>query len=163
MIGKRPVGRGKPFLFLVIVGAIGVGPAPEQTLYWSVSNKELKPRVMQLVNNIRELTYAYKRQDGELLATLDRTQRAETTASERKRIREQWIRESDRLHGRLMREYKEKYWAQTILFRNELYRRLPRSFRQSQLAGIYQYPTNLLGVEAIADHLELLAKSLPER
>ncbi len=62
-----------------------------------------------------------------------------------------------------MREYKEKYWAQTILFRNELYRRLPRSFRQSQLAGIYQYPTNLLGVEAIADHLELLAKSLPER
>jgi len=30
------------------------------------------------------------------------------------------------------------------------------------LSGIYQYPTNVLGVEAIADNLELLAKSLPD-
>jgi hypothetical protein len=34
--------------------------------------------------------------------------------------------------------------------------------QQPQLAGLYQYPTNLLGVEAIADNLELLAKSLPD-
>jgi hypothetical protein len=31
------------------------------------------------------------------------------------------------------------------------------------MAAIYQHPTNMLGVEAIADHLELLAKSLPEK
>ena len=87
---------------------------------------------------------------------------AVSTKSEQKRVREQWVKESDVTHDSFMRQYKEKYWADAILVRNELYRRLPKNFQQPQLSGLYQYPTNLLGVEAVADNLELLAKSLPD-
>jgi len=61
-----------------------------------------------------------------------------------------------------MRSYKENYWAETILLRNELYRRLPEQQNQKNLAPIYQNPTNVLGIQVIADHLELIAKSLPD-
>jgi hypothetical protein len=114
-----------------------------------------------LVNNIRELVYAHRKQDRELLAVFDKRNSADTTINERKRVREQWIRESDTAHDSFLRQYKEKYWADAILLRNEIQRRLPKNLRQPQLSGIYQYPTNHLGVEAIADNLELLAKSLP--
>jgi hypothetical protein len=139
-----------------------IGAAPEQTIYSNTSNKELKPRVMRLVKNIRDMVYTYKKQDGELLIQFDKKDRVDATKDERKKVREQWIRDSDTAHNSFMRQYKEKYWADAILFRNELLRRLPKNMRQPQLSAIYQYPTNVLGVEAIADNLELLAKSLPE-
>ena len=96
------------------------------------------------------------------MAAFDKRDRGDATKNERKRDRDEWIRESDTAHDSLMRRYKEKYWADAILLRNELYRRLPKNLQQPQLSGLYQYPTNLLGVEAVADNLELLAKSLPD-
>ena len=117
---------------------------------------------MRLVNDIRQLVYAYKKKDGELLAASDKRDRVDATKEEKKKIRDQWIKESDAAHDASMRQYKEKYWADAILLRNELLRRLPKNLNQPQLAGIYQYPTNVLGVDAIADNLELLAKSLPD-
>ena len=135
---------------------------PEKTAHSSITNKELKARVSTLVKDVRAIAYAHKNKDLELLAAFDKSSRAELPASERRRLKEQWVRESDKTHELFMREYKEKYWADAILFRNELHRRLPKSLRQPQLSGIYQHPTNMLGVEAIADNLELLAKSLPD-
>jgi hypothetical protein len=158
----RSVGKLKPLFFLVVAGFVMTGASAERTVYSNASNKELKPRAMQLVKNIRELVYGYKKQDGELLAVFDKRDRADMAKNERKRVRDQWIKESGAGHDSFMRQYKEKYWADAILLRNELLRRLPKNLRQPQLSGIYQYPTNLLGVEAIADNLELLAKSLPD-
>jgi hypothetical protein len=149
-------------LIVIFVGVISIGATAERTTYSNTSNKDLKPRVMLVVKSIRELVYAYKNQDSELLATFDKKDRAEVPNSEKRRVREQWIKESDVAHESFMRRYKEKYWADAILLRNEVLRRLPKNYRQPQLSGIYQYPTNLLGVEAIADNLELLAKSLPD-
>ena len=60
-----------------------------------------------------------------------------------------------------MRSYKENYWADAILLRNELYR-TTQKVNQTNLSPIYQNPTNVLGVQVIADHLELIAKSLPD-
>ena len=117
---------------------------------------------MRLVKDIRELVYAHKQQDDELLATVDKRDRADATKEERKRQRDEWVRKSNATHDSFMRQYKEKYWADAILLRNELYRRLPKNLQQPQLSGLYQYPTNPLGVEAVADNLELLAKSLPD-
>jgi hypothetical protein len=156
------LGKRKPYLFLIVVGIIITGATPERTIYSETPNKELKARVSRLVKDIRELVYAHKNKDRELLAVFDKKNKPESRMDERKTLREQWIRESDATHDSFMREYKEKYWADAILLRNELYRRLPKNVRQPQLSSIYQYPTNLLGVEAIADNLELLAKSLPD-
>lgn len=151
----------KHYLFLV-VGVFMIAATPERTIYSNTSNKELNVRVTRLVRNIRELVYAHRKQDGDLLAVFDKRNSVDTTINDRKRVREHWIRESDAAHDSYMREYKEKYWGDAILLRNELHRRLPAKLRQRQLSGTYQYPTNLLGVEAIVDNLELLAKSLPD-
>jgi hypothetical protein len=156
------LGKRKPYLFFMFAGVIMIGATPERTIYSNTPNKELKARVSRLAKDIRELVYAHKNKDRQLLAVFDKNNRPEIPLDERKRLKEQWIRESDTAHDSFTREYKEKYWADAILLRNELHRRLPKNLRQPQLSSIYQYPTNLLGVEAIADNLELLAKSLPE-
>ena len=155
-------GKQRSCLLILIAGLIVISATAGQTVYSNNSNKELKPRVMRLVKDIRELIYAHKKQDDDLLTTVDKTDRADATKDERKRLRDEWVRKSNATHDLFMRQYKEKYWADAILLRNELYRRLPKNLQQPQLSGIYQYPTNLLGVEAIADNLELLAKSLPD-
>ena len=147
---------------LVVIAGLSISATSERTAYTNTSNKELKPQVIRLVNDIRQLVYAYKKKDGELLATSDKRDRDDISKEERKRAREQWIKESDASHDAVMRQYKEKYWADAILLRNELLRRLPKNVRQPQLTAVYQYPTNVLGVEVIADNLELLAKSLPD-
>lgn len=152
----------RSWLLILIAGLITISATPAQTVFSNTSNKELKPRVMRLVKDIRELVYAHKQQDDELLASVDKRDRADSTKEERKRQRDEWVRKSNATHDSFMRQYKEKYWADAILYRNELLRRLPKTFQQPQLSGLYQYPTNLLGVEAVADNLELLAKSLPE-
>jgi hypothetical protein len=152
----------KKLYFVLAAAWLLTGATTERTVYTNTSNKELKPRVIRLVNDIRQLVYAYKKKDGELLAESGKRDRADASEEERKKLRDQWIKESDAAHDSTMRQYKEKYWADAILLRNELLRRLPKSMRQAQLSGIYQYPTNMLGVEAIADNLELLAKSLPD-
>ena len=92
----------------------------------------------------------------------DKKNQPEIRIDERKTMREQWIKESDALHDSSMRTYRDNYWAEAILLRNELYRGLPKKLNQTDLSPIYQNPTNVLGVQVIADHLELIAKSLPD-
>jgi len=158
---RNQSGRRERCLSVLVAGLVLIGAAPERTIYSNTANKELKPRVLHLVNNIRDMVYTYKKQDSELLLAFDKKDGG-AVKNEQRKVREQWIRESDAAHDSFMRQYKEKYWADAILLRNELLRRLPKNLRQPQLSGIYQYPTNVLGVEAIADNLELLAKSLPD-
>ena len=51
-----------------------------------------------------------------------------------------------------MRNYRDSYWAEAILLRNEIQKRLPKKPQQTNLSPIYQNPTNLLGIRVIADH-----------
>ena len=140
----------------------GSAPAPDKTVYSNTSNKELKQKVLLVVKNIRNLVDSYSKKDRELMAEYDKKNKPEIRIDERKAMREQWLKESDALHDSAMRSYKENYWADAILLRNELYRRLPKKLNQKDLAPIYQNPTNVLGIQLIADHLELIAKSLPD-
>jgi hypothetical protein len=96
------------------------------------------------------------------MADYDKKNRPEYRLDERKAMREQWVRQSDSVHDATMRRYKETYWADAILLLDELYRRLPQRMRQKDILPIYQHPTNVLGVETIANHLELMAKALPD-
>ena len=86
----------------------------------------------------------------------------EYRVNERKAMREQWIRQTDAAHDATMRRYRDSYWSDAILLLDELYRRVPQRMRQKDILPIYQHPTNVLGVETIANHLELLAKALPD-
>jgi hypothetical protein len=140
----------------------GSAPAPDKTVYSNTSNKELKQKTLVLVKNIRELVDSYNKKDRALMAEYDKKNQPEIRIDERKAMREQWLKESDAVHDSAMHSYKENYWAEAILLRNELYRRLPKKPNQKDLAPIYQNPTNVLGIQVIADHLELISKSLPD-
>jgi hypothetical protein len=162
---KRAVTRCNYFLLLIVFlagGACDSAPAPDKTIYSNTSNKELKQKALLVVKSIRELVNSYNTKDRELRAEYDKKDKPKLSMEERKAMRDQWLKESDAVHDAVMRSYKENYWAETILLRNELYRRLPTQQNQKNLAPIYQNPTNVLGIQVIADHLELIAKSLPD-
>lgn len=153
----------KHFLWLVVsIAALTLGAASERTIYSNTSNKELKQKTLQLVKNVKELVYSYNKKDRQLMSDYDEKNKPEIRIDERKAMRQQWLTESDSVHDSFLRQYKDKYWADAILLRNELYRRLPKRVHQPSLAAIYQHPTNILGVEVIANHLELISKSLPD-
>lgn len=162
---KRVVTRPNYRLVLIVllVGiSCGAAPAPAQTLYANTSNKELKQKALQVVKSIRELVDSYNKKDRELLAAYGKKDKPKLSTEARKAMRDQWLQASDAVHEAALRSYKEQYWADAILLRNELYRRLPNQPHQKDVAMIYQFPTNVLGIGLIADHLELIAKSLPD-
>ena len=153
----------------LILGAVfascGAAPALDKTIYSNTSNKELKQKALRLVKSIRDLVDSYNKKDRELMAEYDKKNKPEIRIDERRVMREQWLRESDAVHDSSMRYYRDNYWSDAILLRNELYRRplrLPKKLNQTNLAPIYQNPTNVLGIQVIADHLELISKSLPD-
>jgi hypothetical protein len=150
-------------LTIFVVGiSCGAAPEPDKTLYSKTSNKELKEKTLGLVKNIRALVDSYNKKDRALMAEYDKKNQPEIRTDERKAMRDQWLKESDAIHDSAMRSYKENYSADAILLRNELYRRLRKKPNQKDLAPIYQNPTNLLGIQVIANNLELISKSLPE-
>jgi len=141
---------------------MSLGAAAERSVYSQISNKELKQRTLGLVKNIRDIVESYNQKDRELMTDYDKKDQPEYRSDERKNMRQQWIRQSDAVHDATMRRYKENYWADAILLLDELYRRVPQRMRQKGMLPIYQHPTNVLGMETIANHLELLAKALPD-
>jgi hypothetical protein len=151
------------WLLVVLAGmTCGAAPASDQTIYTSTSNQALKQKALQIVQSIRALVDAYNKQDQALLAAYDKKDQPKLKAEARKALRDQWRKDSDAVHEAAMRSYRDQYWAEAILLRNELYRRLPNQPKSKDVAMIYQIPTNMLGIRMIADHLELIAKSLPD-
>src|SRR5215467_10900217 len=151
-------------LTIFVVGiSCGAAPEPDKTVYSNTSNKELKEKALRLVKNIRELADSYNKKDRALMAEYDKKDKPEIRIDERKAMREQWLKESDTVHDSAMRSYRDNYWADAILLRNELYRRLERlakepnqttkepnqttkKLNQTKLGPIYQHPTNVLGI-----------------
>src|SRR5262245_10045008 len=165
MRSKSAVIKTNYFLLLTIfvVGILcGAAPEPDKTVYSKTSNKELKQKALSLVKTIRALVDSYNKKDRELMAEYDKKDKPEITTDERKAVRNQWLKESDAIHDSAMDSYKKNYWADAILLRNELYRRLPKKLNQKDLAPIYQSHTNILGKAIIANDLELTFKSLPD-
>jgi hypothetical protein len=127
-----------------------------------VANRDLKRKAFELVKSIRELVNAHNKKDREVLREYDRKSRPGATVAAAKTLREEWLNETDDLHDATMKRYKEHYWSDAILLANAILQRLPREKRQTNVLPMYQHPTNVLGVQAVADHLELIAKSLPD-
>ena len=146
----------------ILFAAMSFGATPERMIYSNASNKELKQRVFRLVKGIRDLVDSYNRKDRQLMADYDKKARPEIRIDERKLIRDQWIKESDSVHDSTIRYYRDHYLSDAVLLLDELYKRVPRRMRQPNLLPMYQHPTNVLGLEVIANHLEVVAKSLPD-
>jgi hypothetical protein len=155
----------KAKIILLLIGFFAIvtlGATTERTVYSQTSNKELKQKSIQLVKNVRSLVDSYKKQDRDLMAQYDKKDRSDMSKGASHASRQQWLKDSDLAHDSTMRYYKDHYWADAILLIRELNRRNPKGAKQTELLRLYQHPTNVLGLAAIADHLELHSKSLPD-
>ena len=94
--------------------------------------------------------------------TADEKSGKSTSQSEREGIRKAWIEASAKLHDTFMNHYKDKFWADALLLRDAMVARLGTSVPGARNSMLFQQPTNILGVEQVANSLDLLGKSLPQ-
>ena len=136
-------------------------PAAKASAYTSLSNEELKSRSTQLVAAIRGLTRSFYEEDNRMRVAADEKTVGVKSQAEQQRIRKAWIEDSARLHDTFMQRYKDKFWADAVLLRQAIIGRVG-SVPGAQNAILFEQPTNILGVEQVANSLELLEKSLPK-
>ena len=154
--------RAALLLFIGLMAFMTLGATTEKTVYSDVSNRVLKQKSLQLVQDIRRLVNSYKKKDRELMTEYDKKDRPNMSKGGAHPLRQQWLKDSDLAHESTMRYYKDHYWADAILFIGELNRRLSKRAKHPELLRLYQHPTNVLGLAVVADHLELHSKLLPD-
>jgi hypothetical protein len=154
-------------LFVMIAGVAVVAttwPAASFAAekYAGISNKELQNNALRLVKNLRDLVYSYNKKDKDSMAEYQANYLA-TRSTERSALSRHFRTKSDEVIRSFVRDYQTKFSADSISLRNELYKRLPKQMHRASGADVYKNPPNVLAIEEIADHLELLAKSLPDK
>lgn len=130
--------------------------------YAGISNKELQERTLLLVKNLRDLVYSYDKNDKDLMVEY-RADYLATRTTERQALSRRFRTKSEEVIRSVVRDYQTKFLADCVSLRDELDRRLPKQTHRASGSDIYKKPPNVLAIAAIADHLELLAKSLPDK
>jgi hypothetical protein len=143
------------------VEEIAIPPA-KATTYTTLSNDELKDKSAQLVTAIRNLARSYYDDDNRMRISADEQSGKTDSQAERERIRKTWLNDSAKLHDAIMDRYKINYWADALLLREAIVAKVGGA-PGAQNAILFQHPTNILGVEQVANGLELLGKSLPAK
>ena len=154
--------RAAFLLFTGLLAIFALGASTERTVYSDRSNKVVKQKSLQLAKDIRGLVDSYKKKEREIMSEYERKDPSDVSKGGAHALRQQWLKDSDLAHDSTMRYYKDHYWADAILLIAELNRRLSKRAKQPELLRLYQHPTNVLGLAAIADHLELHSKLLPD-
>ena len=76
--------RAALLLFIGLLAFMTLGATTEKTAYSDVSNKILKQKSVQLVQDIRRLLNSYKKKDSELMTDYDRKERPNTSKGGRR-------------------------------------------------------------------------------
>ena len=157
LVGGIPIGW-----FLGSRSAVEETPLPpaQATTYTKLSNEELKNKSAQLVTAIRGLARSFYDEDGRLRAAADEKSAKTKSQTEQESIRRAWLADSDKLHATFMDRYKTEYWADALLLREAMVAKVG-GVPGAQNAILFQHPTNILGIEQVANALDLLGKSLP--
>lgn len=135
-------------------------PPAKATVYTTLSDQELKNKSLQLASAIRELARSYYQEDDRLRMTADEKSGQTTSQAERDSVRRAWIDDSAKLHDQFMDRYKTNFWADAILLRQAIVGKIGGA-PGAENPILFRHPTNILGVEQVANSLELLGKSLP--
>lgn len=129
----------------------------DNTTYSLLANEELKKKALDVVENIRSFIGDRRNIESKLF------NRQYTNLSEEE-IHQRWEMETQNIiavSSETQSKYNELFKTDTILLRDEISSRLPKEFTNSTYSHMYEYPTNLLGIEEVVTNLELLAKNLP--
>jgi hypothetical protein len=135
-------------------------PPAKATTYTTLSNEDLKNKSAQLVTAIRALARDYYDEERRLRAAADESSGKTASKAEQERIRQAWLADSDKLHDQFMERYKANIWADALLVREAIVAKVG-GVPGAQNAVMFQHPTNILGIEQVANALDLLGKSLP--
>lgn len=170
--------RRFPALLLLagLVGGVAIGwflgarstvekisiPPAQVTTYTTLSNEELKNGSVRLVSAIRGLARSYYDEDNRMRTAADGNSGKTASQAERARLRQAWIAESAKLHDAFMDRYKTNFWADALLLRQAIVAKVGGA-PGAHNPILFQHPTNILGIEQVANSLELLGKSLPEK
>jgi len=140
------------------VEQISIPPA-KATTSTTLSSEELKSKSAQLVTAIRGLARSYYDEDNRMRTAADENSAKTDSQAERERLRKAWLADSAKLHDRFMDRYKTNYWADALLLREAIVAKVG-GVPGSQNAILFQHPTNILGVEQVANSLDLLGRAL---
>ena len=137
-------------------------PPAKATTFTMLSNQELKNKSAQLVTAIRGLARAYYDEDDRMRSVADMNIAKSDSRAEQEQVRNAWLNASAKLHDALMDRYKINFWADALLLREAIVARVG-GVPGAHNPILFQHPTNILGIQQIANNLELLGKSLPEK
>lgn len=134
-------------------------PPAKATTYSTLSNEELKKKSAQLVTAIRSLARSYYDEENRLRAGADENSGKTKSQAEQESIRQTWLGDSAKLHDMFMDRYKTNFWADAILLRQAIVAKVG-GVPGAQNPILFQHPTNILGVEQVANSIDLLGKAL---
>jgi len=137
-------------------------PPAKGTTYTTLSNVELKTKSAQLVTAIRSLARSFYDEDQGLRVAADGKSAESKSKTEQESIRQAWLADSAKLHDKFLDRYKSEYWADALLLREAIVAKVG-GVPGAQNAVLFQHPTNILGIEQVANALDLLGKSLPAK
>jgi hypothetical protein len=137
-------------------------PPAKATTYTTLSNEELKYKSAQLVTAIRGLARSYYDEDNRMRSVADLNSAKSDSRAEQERVRKAWLDDSAKLHDAFVDRYKTNFWADALLLREAIVAKVGGA-PGAQNPIMFQHPTNILGIEQVANSLDLLGKSLPEK
>jgi len=122
---------------------------PLGSSYSTLTNEELTNEALTLSNGIWQLLEWYEAKFFDIMLTKDNNARKKNDTE---------------LFVKLKAEYNKRFKAKAALLYDELILRLPENIKNAveyDKRWLVQYPTNPLGIEAVAGHIEALARQLP--
>lgn len=135
----------------------------DHTAYSNLTNNELRDKTLSLVEDIRNFLRNRRKKQNKIHFQKTRKSHEQMTEEEKEK---EWQKETQELlqdSFETNSTYEEKFKVDTILLRDELLSRLPKDLKNEQNFSTYEHPTNPIGMGIVADDLERLAKSLPDR
>lgn len=132
-----------------------------QTAYSQLTNGELKQRALRLIGNIREFLERTGEEDRKVTFAQFAAMSMAKSEEEKNQL---WHRQTEEMSRRSFQrsaDYDRQFKVEAILLRDEILSRLPPTARDDRKFGLYEHPTNPIGMGMVADDLERLARSLP--
>jgi hypothetical protein len=119
--------------------------------YSKLTNEQLKAEAMKFVHDLRELL---------LMCDKEREAALAKAKSNEEFLNALSSSFSDEYRKRIQAEYDRKFKVESIILRDELISRLPKSAIDDISYHFYENPVNLIGCDKVADDLERLANNL---
>lgn len=155
--------EGKDDLLSIYREKLGLAPY-NKTTYGSLRNAEIKQRAMDLAQRIRAFASKASTDSSTLSSKQISEMRTAKTDEEKSAV---FYRQSNEIIASSNagnKEYGDQFKTDSILLRDEILSRLPRDVasaqRQDREMPRYEWPTNPIGMNMVADHLEKIAKLL---